>query len=421
MPEFRFSRLSALVRSYDSRMWILFFGWMISAMGFAMVIPYLSIYFHNQMKIPMSQVGILFGVGAAVNSAFGLWGGDLSDRIGRVKIMGSAQFIRGTLFLLMGGLAWKGGSFILWSLLLILNWIAGSFYQPVANAMAADMVPKEKRVEAYSILRIGGNVGWAFGPMIGGFLASTSYPILFAFASLSTFISSFLVLFFLSETVKTNRSEEKLTFKNIKELRSDHLFLQYCAVCLLLFLVIGQLVSTLSVFSVDQVGISESKLGFLYLTNGLVVILFQLPVSRFAQSKNLIRVLCLGSLGYSLGYFLVGFSGSFSWLFLCILIISFSEITVLPASMAIVANLSKEKHHGLYMGGYGLFLSLGWSIGPLVGGVLIDILGSKPVLLWGIIASLGLLSALGFRWIRGKLPPDAISPLAGSAGGGALS
>ena len=391
-------------------MWILFFGWMISAMGFAMVIPYLSIYFHHQMKIPMSQVGILFGMGAMVHALFGLWGGDLSDKLGRVKIMGSAQLVRGILFLLMGALAWKGGSFFLWSLLLIFNWIAGSFYQPVANAMAADIVPKEKRVEAYSILRIGGNVGWAVGPMIGGFLAATSYPILFIFASFSTFISSFLVFFFLRETVKASPSEEKFTFKDIKKLKSDHLFLLYCAVGLLLFLVIGQLVSTLSVFSVDYVGISESKLGFLYATNGLIVILFQLPVSKITQSKNLIRVLCLGSLGYSVGYFLVGFSTSFLWLFVCMLVISFSEITVLPASMAIVANLSKEKHHGLYMGGYGLFFSLGWSIGPLVGGILIDLLSNEPVLLWGIIASLGLLSALGFRWIGKKLPPDAISP-----------
>jgi MFS family permease len=172
--------------------------------------------------------------------------------------------------------------------------------------------------------------------------------------------------------------------------------------------VIGQLISTVSVFSVDYVGISQSDLGFLYAINGFIVILFQLPVSKFTQKRNLIRVLFWGSLGYSLGYFLVGFSLSFWWLFFCMLIVSFSEITVLPASMAIVANLSKEKHHGLYMGGYGLFYSLGWSFGPLVGGVLIDLLNNKPVLLWGIIASLGVLSALGFSWIEKKLPREAI-------------
>ncbi|HEX9916296.1 MAG TPA: MFS transporter [candidate division Zixibacteria bacterium] len=406
----KFSRFLGLIRSYDSRMWILFSGWMVSSMGFAMVIPYLSIYFHNQMKIPMAQVGLLFGIGAIVRALSGLYGGNLSDKLGRVKIMGWAQFLRGVFFLLMGWLAWKGGSFLLWSLVLILNWLFGGFYQPVANAMAADMAPKEKRVEAYSILRIAGNIGWAFGPMIGGFLASTSYPILFVFASLSTFISSFLILSFLPETIKINHSEEKFTLKDMGKLKSDHLFLLYCSICLLLFVVIGQLVSTISVFSVDYVGISESNLGFLYAINGFVVIFFQLAVTKLTQRRNLIQVLFWGSLGYSLGYFLVGFSSSFAWLFVCMLLISFSEITVLPASMAIVANLSKEKHHGLYMGGYGLFYSLGWSFGPLVGGVLIDLLNNKPVLLWGIIASLGILSALGFSWIGKKLPREAILP-----------
>lgn len=404
----QFSRISTFIKSYDYRLWVLFSGWLVSAMGFAMVIPYLSIYFHNQMKIPMTAVGILFGVAAISRALLGLIGGDLSDRLGRVKIMGLAQLFRGFVFLIMSALAFGGGSFYLWSLMVILNWMLGGFYQPVANAMAADIVPKEKRVEAYSILRIGGNTGWAIGPMIGGFLASASYPLLFIIGGILTFLSSALIFIFLAESVKPDPSREKFTFKNLRKLKGDHPFFLFCSISLLLFIVIGQLVSTISVFSVDYVGISKTQLGFLYALNGAIVIFFQLPASKLTQTKNLIRVLFWGSLGYSLGYFLFGFSGSFGWLFFCMLIISFSEITVLPASMAIAANLSKEKHHGLYMGGYGLSNALGWSIGPLIGGILIDLFSSKSVLLWGIISLLGLGSALGFNWLEKKLPRDAV-------------
>lgn len=408
MPKLQFSRISTFLKSYDYRLWVLFSGWLVSAMGFAMVIPYLSIYFHNQMKIPMTAVGILFGIAAISRALLGLIGGDLSDRLGRVKIMGLAQLFRGFVFLIMAALAFKGGSFYLWSLMVILNWMLGGFYQPVANAMAADIVPKEKRVEAYSILRVGGNTGWAIGPMIGGFLASASYPLLFIIGGVLTFLSSALIFVFLTESIKPDPSREKFTFKDLRKLKDDHLFFLFCSVSLLLFVVIGQLVSTISVFSVDYVGISEAQLGFLYTLNGAIVIFFQLPASKFTQSKILTRVLFFGSLGYSLGYFLFGFSGSFWWLFFCMLVISFSEITVLPPSMAIAANLSKEKHHGLYMGGYGLSYALGWSIGPLIGGILIDLFSSKPVLLWGIIALLGLGAALGFSWLEKKLPRDAI-------------
>lgn len=404
----KFTRITNFIKSYDFRLWVLFFGWLVSAMGFAMVIPYLSIYFHNQMKIPMSMVGTLFGVAAISRALLGLIGGDLSDRLGRVKIMGLAQLFRGFIFLFMSALAYEGGSFYLWSLMVILNWMLGGFYQPVANAMAADIVPKEKRVEAYSILRIGGNTGWAIGPMIGGFLASASYPLLFVIGGILTFLSSALIFIFLTESIKPDPSKEKFTFKDLGKLKADRLFLLFCTISLLLFVVIGQLVSTISVYSVDYVGISEAQLGFLYTLNGAIVIFLQLPASKFTQSKILTQVLLLGSIGYSIGYFLVGFSGSFSWLFFCMLIISFAEITVLPASMAIAANLSKEKHHGLYMGGYGLAYALGWSFGPLIGGILIDLFSSTPVILWGIIALLGLGAAFGFSWLERKLPRDVI-------------
>ncbi|MDH4222343.1 MAG: MFS transporter [candidate division Zixibacteria bacterium] len=405
----KISKITTFIKSYDYRLWVLFFGWLVSAMGFAMVIPYLSIYFHNQMKISMSLVGTLFGVAAISRALLGLIGGDLSDRVGRVKMMGMAQLFRGFIFLFMSVLAYKGGSFYLWSLLVILNWMFGGFYQPVANAMAADIVSKEKRVEAYSILRIGGNTGWAIGPMIGGFLASASYPLLFIIGGILTFLSSALIFIFLTESIKPDPSKEKFTFKDLGKLKDDHNFLLYCTVSLLLFVVIGQLVSTISVFSVDYVGITEAQLGFLYTLNGAIVIFFQLPASKFTQSKILTRVLLFGSLGYSIGYFLFGFSESFAWLFFCMLIISVAEITVLPASMAIAANLSREKHHGLYMGGYGLSYALGWSFGPLIGGVLIDLFSTTPFILWGIIALLGLGAAFGFRWLEKKLPADVIS------------
>jgi MFS family permease len=403
------NKLSAFYKSYDYRMWILFSGWMASAMGFAMVIPYMSIYFHNQMQIPMTQVGFLFGAGAIARALAGLVGGHLSDKLGRVKIMGLAQFARGIIFVFMAGLAFRGGSFVLWSLALILNWLFGGFYQPVANAMAADIVPKEKRVEAYSILRVGGNTGWAFGPVIGGFVASASYPLLFIVGGILTFISSGLLLFFLSESVKRDSVEEKFYFKDLVKLKDDQLFLLYCSISILVFVVIGQLVSTISVFSVDYVGITKAQLGFLFALNGLIVVLLQIPAAKFTQTKNLMRVLFWGSIGYALGYFLVGFAHGFEWLFFCMLLISLSEITVLPTSVSIAANLSREKHHGLYMGGYGLAYAMGWSIGPLVGGIFIDLLGKEPVLLWGLIAILGVLAALAYTRLEKKLPKDVIT------------
>jgi len=87
--------------------------------------------------------------------------------------------------------------------------------------------------------------------------------------------------------------------------------------------------------------------------------------------------------------------------------VSIAEIAVMPASMAIVANMASERHRGRYMGTFSLAHSLGWSLGPLLGGILLDLFVSQPIIVWGGISSLALVSALGYQWLGTKLPESA--------------
>jgi len=52
-------------------------------------------------------------------------------------------------------------------------------YRVGADAMLADIIPTEKRTDAYSLLRMSNNAGVAIGPAIGGLVASTSYSLAF--------------------------------------------------------------------------------------------------------------------------------------------------------------------------------------------------------------------------------------------------
>ena len=77
-------------------------------------------------------------------------------------------------------------------------------------------------------------------------------------------------------------------------------------------------------------------------------------------------------------------------------VITLGEVVFSPTSMAAVANMAPEQRVGRYMGLFGLTEALGWSLGPFVGGVLFDVLYSTPVVLWGIIAGIGVTAAVGF-------------------------
>jgi MFS family permease len=404
MPSTGISNILSFIKRYDYRLWVLTFGWFISAMGFAMVIPFISILFHMEMGISMVAVGTVFSISSMSRALFGLLGGEASDRWGRVKIMGFSMLGRAGSFLLIALLLSQKAGFIPIAGLVILSSVLGAFYQPVAHAMVADVVGKEKRVEAFSIIRIGGNLGWAVGPAIGGFVSVISYSFLFLIGSLTAIIAGGLILLFIKETVPELENKSKFSFKDLIEIRKDRLFFIYCVISLFLFTVIGQLIATFSVFSVNSVGISKTQLGYLYTLNGGIVVLFQFPMSKFVERYRLTRVLLYGSLLYFIGYALVGIAGSFAWLFACMTMVSVAEIAVMPASMTMVANMASEKHRGRYMGTFSLAHSLGWSIGPLLGGILLDLFVNQPIIVWSGISSLALISALGYQWLGNKLP-----------------
>jgi MFS family permease len=167
----------------------------------------------------------------------------------------------------------------------------------------------------------------------------------------------------------------------------------------------GQMMSTLSIFTVDFMGLSTAQYGLLLTTNGLIVVLFQYPVAYKLGSLNKSRVLVIGSLLYALGYLIFGWAGGFSLTIIAMVVITLGEIIHAPTSLAVVGELAPAKYSGRYMGVFGLAQILGIAIGSLLGGILLDAFPADPLALWGIIALFGALAASGYYlWgIRHKM------------------
>ena len=126
------------------------------------------------------------------------------------------------------------------------------------------------------------------------------------------------------------------------------------------------------------------------------------------ESRDAFRLttaMVAGSLLYVLGYWMMGLGSSFALLAAAMFVVTSGEIVASPASMNLVANFSSDDARGRYMGVYGLFNSFGWSVGPLVGGVLLDVAKGQPLLLWGPIAGLMLLAAIGYWDLRRRIDP----------------
>ena len=130
------------IRQFEKNLWILSFGWFVSAMGFAISIPFIAIYFHTDLHMSLSEIGFFFGTLAIVRSVFQLLGGEISDRMERRQLLIWSQFFRSFTFLFLAVSIYNDWGFIPIAISLIIASIFGAVFQPVANAMVSDILPK---------------------------------------------------------------------------------------------------------------------------------------------------------------------------------------------------------------------------------------------------------------------------------------
>ncbi len=235
-----FDRAINFLTGFNRNLWALSFGWLVGAMGFAASMPFIAIYFHSEFGMTMTQIGVFFGVMALVRSAFQLVGGEVSDRMSRQKLLIHSQLWRGVSFLLLSAAIYGDYGFAAVAGSLFIATIFGSIFHPVANAMVSDILPENKRLDGYAITRAAGNFGWALGPAIGGFLATSSYALLFLISAVITIASA--IVFALFMRAPSERSEiEAFKISDIIAVKDDHLLAKHSILIFLLYLVVSQL------------------------------------------------------------------------------------------------------------------------------------------------------------------------------------
>ncbi len=403
----KFSSFSKFIKKYDRRIWYLFLARVFTSMGFGIVIPFLSIYLYSELGVPMKVVGTVFLLAALTRATTQLFGGELSDRYGRRLIMLWSMGGRTVTFLFLSLAILFNHHLIFIALAVMLTYGFGAMFMPAADAMIADLVPETDRIEAYGIQRIGLNTGWAAGPAIGGFLSSLSYFWLFFSTSLLFLIGYGVTYFFLRESHEGQKNKSRRqSLKELWDIRKNRDFLIFAFCAFLIFSIMTQIVSTLSVYVVSEVGLNKVSLGFLYTLNGVIIIFLQFPGIAIMRRMRLTTALAVGALAVALGYVIIIGATSFSILAVAISVITIGEIFITPAGTTLTSNWAPRAEKGRYMGVYGLFQSFGRSFGPFYGGFLLDAFLHQPVILWGTIAGVGLLSAAGFYSLRWRVAPE---------------
>lgn len=345
----------------------------------------------------MVMVGLMFLASGIAAAASELMAGTLVDRLGRRRVLLAST---GAGVLLSSGLAALiGAGAPVWGIMLtyIARRAMSTMLQPAISAMVADLTPPRMLTEAYAVLRVGGNIGFAAGPAIGGYLASfVPYSWLFGFAALTSALTLLLIVFLLGES--STGQGKRVGLGGALLAAQNRTFLLFCILSLLVFTNMGQLGSTLSVFAVDHLGFSTAQYGLLLTFNGLLVVLFQYPVARGVGRLLRHRGLMLGAVLYAWGYFSLAWVRRFNWALGSIVLITAGEVVFSPLTTSVVAEQAPLHQRGRYMGLFGLSQTIGIAVGPLLGGMLLDGFTERPLFVWGTIGLVSFAAAAGFHF-----------------------
>lgn len=275
-------------------------------------------------------------------------------------------------------------------------------YRVGSDAMLADLIPEEKRVDAYALIRLSNNLGIALGPTIGGFLATRSYT--FAFLGATTGMITYSLLFSLlaKETLPTVKNDAKIKirpegFGGYLSISRDLPFISFVIAFTLVTCCAVLIWVLLSVYAKQNFGIPESQYGWIATTNAVLVVLLQMPVTSVSKRYQNLSVIIVGAIFYTLAVTSIAFGNGFWWFWGSMVVMTFGEMLLKPTSSTFVANLAPTDKRGRYMSIYGLSWGVAAGTAPLLGGFLNDIFGPRTIWFGG--GMVGLIGILGFIFL----------------------
>ncbi|MFQ1021477.1 MFS transporter [Tardisphaera saccharovorans] len=344
--------------------------------------------------MPLAYVSAYYAVLAVLGAGGQLVGGLLSDRNGRKRTMIVGQSMS-ALFLFLMGVALAFPGYVWFSVAALTQTFFGSISFSAYNTFIGDLgVNKEGLVTSYGIARMGINMGWALGPLVGGFLLEdVGYPLTFMIAGV--LIGAAMVLFIgLQEPVKRAGFD-------LSALRDSRYALSILPF-VLVFAFIAQFGLTLTVFENTVNGFSFLDLGLFYLVNGLTVVAFQYPISRFLAPKDPVKWVNAGLMLYGISYMMLAFVRGLYGVMFSVFVMTIGEDISTPLLMTIANLLARPEKRGSYMGIYGVVSSSARSVGSSIGSALMSSLIGYPEALWGSVDVLGIVSAVATQVVTGR-------------------
>ncbi|OQX99900.1 MAG: MFS transporter [Bacteroidetes bacterium 4572_117] len=353
----------------------------------------------------MAQVGWImssFGLGSFIGS----WlGGKLTDKIGFYKVMVYSLFSTG--FLLIG-LQYITSFWGFVAGIFITMTIADTFRPAMFVSLRVYSKP-ENQTRSITLIRLAINLGFAFGPFIGGIIISSiSYSGLFWIDGLTCISAILLFLFVLKEKKikQQNTEKSKIATLNSKSAYKDKAYLIFLGIVFIMAFVFFQLFSTIPLFYKEVHHLTEVYIGLIMALNGFLIFILEMPLVQYLEKTvlNKIKIILWSMVLIALSYFVFNISDWYGVLIISMLIITLAEMLGFPFTNAFAMNRATKGREGQYLSLYTMSFALALIFSSKVGMALVDSFGFAAN--WYIMGILSLIAALLCIWLMRATKTD---------------
>jgi len=395
-------------------------GTMILAnVGGQMDLPLRSLYL-QELGANVNQIGIFFTLGAIAPLLFQIFGGWLSDSIGRLQAIaiGSLGGVMSYVVYIVAP-TWQ------WLLLASVGMaMAFAFVGPSFSAFIAEQSTEETRGRVYGITSTLFMVVNIVGPFAGGLIAQgLSFKALFIVAG-SLYTSAALIRIGMARFASRKRSENgqptpKAGFGQFKSSLLS-IIAMMTAGGLLTWIFISDGVRDVAfgltdqlmpVYLENEIGLTILQIGSLQSITAIAAMIFMSPAGWLSDKAGE-RVGIVGGFGLiAVGWAIFLYGSTFAYFIASRLVIGIGWALIDPAYSSLISKAVPENQRGLAFGFFATSISLIALPAPWIGAQLWEAFTPRFPFFIPLIA---LVAMLPIMWVKFKLPttpPDGESPV----------
>jgi len=388
--------LLTIYRGLPQPIYVLFFATIINGLGI-FVYPFLALYLTQRLGYTPLQAGYFMTFASVLYVPGSFLGSKLADTFGRKPVMVIFQLLMDVCFILCG--FFEGTDMVPY--LVLLGLLFDGAVDPAREALKTDVTNQENRQVSFSLIYLGHNVGYAFGPVIAGYLFFAAPSWLFWGNAAAGILSVLLVILKVKESKPSKELiEESKSWKTTEKGEEGGLFKALFTRPKLLFFALSvtffsyaysQTLFALPLLTTDLFGTKGAPLyGRMMALNGIVVVLFNpLLVSKLRRFHPLSNTAVSGLL-YVVGFSLFAFAKLPLVFYLLTVVFTLGEIISATNEHFYVANNTPISHRARFSAILPIIMGTGHAIAPMVGGMIIA--SHSMSLLW---LSTGLAALIG--------------------------